>query len=123
MTAQSAIAVRRKARPMPVKASGIPPLPTMIHHKTGLASTVPNGKDNKRTSAQTELGQRVRERRGELRLSQMALADKIGLHFTFVSSVERGERNLSLQSLVRLADGLRVDPGSLVEGLRPGPEQ
>jgi transcriptional regulator with XRE-family HTH domain len=48
----------------------------------------------------------------------MALADRIGLHFTFVSEVERGERNLSLSSLLRLAEGLEVDPGELVTGLR-----
>ena len=47
----------------------------------------------------------------------MALAEKIGLHFTFVSSVERGERNLSLQSLLRLSDGLELNPASLVDGL------
>ena len=51
-------------------------------------------------------------------LSQMALAEKIGLHFTFVSSVERGERNLSLQSLLRLAEGLEMNPAELVDGLR-----
>jgi len=53
-----------------------------------------------------------------LGLSQMALAEKIGLHFTFVSSVERGERNLSLQSLLRLAEGLEMNPAELVDGLR-----
>ena len=47
----------------------------------------------------------------------MELAERIGLHFTFVSSVERGERNVSLQSLLRLADGLEVNAGSLIEGL------
>jgi transcriptional regulator with XRE-family HTH domain len=47
----------------------------------------------------------------------MALAEKIGLHFTFVSSVERGERNLSLRSLLRLADGLEVNPAALIDGL------
>jgi len=48
----------------------------------------------------------------------MALAERIGLHFTFVSSVERGERNLSLQSLLRLAEGLEMNPAELVDGLR-----
>ena len=67
------------------------------------------GRTAKRTEAQTELGRRVRERRTALALRQMALADRIGLHFTFVSSVERGERNLSLGSLLRLAEGLEVD--------------
>lgn len=53
----------------------------------------------------------------------MALADKIGLHFTFVSSVERGERNLSLASLLRLAEGLGINPAQLVDGLRWGSDE
>lgn len=68
--------------------------------------------------AQVELGARARQHREALGLSQMALADRIGLHFTFVSSVERGERNLSLASLLRLAEGLGVSPAVLVDGLR-----
>jgi transcriptional regulator with XRE-family HTH domain len=68
-----------------------------------------------------ELGRRVRARRAELGISQMALADRIGLHFTFVSEVERGERNISLSSLLRLAGGLEADPGTLVRGLRREP--
>ena len=63
------------------------------------------------------------ERRVELGLSQMALAEKIELHFSFVSSVERGERNLSLDSLLCLARGLDLDPGVLVEGLRWQPKR
>jgi hypothetical protein len=38
--------------------------------------------------------------------------------FTFVSSVERGERNLSLASLLRLAEDLEMNPAELVDGLR-----
>jgi transcriptional regulator with XRE-family HTH domain len=49
----------------------------------------------------------------------MALADRIGLHFSFVSEVERGLRNLSLESLLRIAEGLDTDAGTLVAGLRP----
>lgn len=48
----------------------------------------------------------------------MGLAERIGLHFTFVSEVERGTRNLSLESLLRLAEGLNLDPGELVRDLR-----
>ncbi len=50
-------------------------------------------------------------------LSQMDLADRSGLHFTFVSSVERGVRNPTLTTILRLARGLDVDPGELVSGL------
>lgn len=76
------------------------------------------GLASQRTPAQVELGHRVRSRRVALGLSQMALAERIGLHFTFVSSVERGERNLSLASLLALADGLDADLGELLSGLR-----
>jgi transcriptional regulator with XRE-family HTH domain len=53
----------------------------------------------------------------------MKLAEKIGLHFSFVSSVERGERNLSLMSLLRLAEGLGCNPSELVDGLRSNYKQ
>ena len=46
------------------------------------------GRSVKRYQAQTELGHRVRAIRLEYGWSQMELADRIGLHFTFVSSVE-----------------------------------
>jgi len=64
-----------------------------------------------------EFGQRVRARREKLGWSQMTLAEEVGLHFTYISSVERGERNVSLQNIVRLAVALRVDPGLLMKGL------
>jgi transcriptional regulator with XRE-family HTH domain len=62
-------------------------------------------------------GQRVREQRAELGLSQEGLAAASGLHWTFVGQVERGRRNLSLHNLLKLADALGVDPGELVQGL------
>jgi transcriptional regulator with XRE-family HTH domain len=64
-------------------------------------------------------GDRVRARRHELDLSQEALADRAGLHWTFVGQVERGRRNLSLHNLLKLAEALEIDPGKLVEGLTP----
>jgi transcriptional regulator with XRE-family HTH domain len=64
-------------------------------------------------------GDRVRARRHELDLSQEALADLAGLHWTFVGQVERGRRNLSLHNLLKLAEALKIDPGKLVEGLTP----
>jgi len=45
------------------------------------------------------------------------MAAKCGLHRTYYGSVERGERNIALQNIVRIADALDVDPGQLVEGL------
>jgi transcriptional regulator with XRE-family HTH domain len=65
-----------------------------------------------------EFGRRVRAHRTALGVSQMALAEAAGLHFTFVSSVERGRRNVTLPSIVRLAGALGVDPGELVGGMK-----
>ncbi len=58
-------------------------------------------------------GQRVRELRGSSGLSQEALAAKAGMHRTYVGSVERGERNISLSNIIRLAEALGVHPGDL----------
>lgn len=66
-----------------------------------------------------ELGARVRELRLEHGWSQEKLAERCGLHWTYVGSVERGERNLSLLNILRLAAALGVDPADLVTGLKP----
>ncbi|WP_245633182.1 helix-turn-helix domain-containing protein [Luteipulveratus mongoliensis] len=67
--------------------------------------------------ATAEFGARVRARRHELGLSQEALADRGELHWTFVGQVERGQRNLSLHNILKIAAALGVDPGELVSGL------
>jgi transcriptional regulator with XRE-family HTH domain len=67
------------------------------------------------------LGERVRARRRELGLSQQDLAERALLHWTFVGQVERGQRNLSVNNLLKLAQALAIDPGSLVTGLSPAP--
>ncbi len=61
------------------------------------------------------LGQRVRERREAAGMTQEALADAAGLHWTYVGQIERGERNLSYKNLLKLARGLRVEPGELIK--------
>lgn len=49
----------------------------------------------------------------------MAFADRVGLHFTYVSDVELGRRNVSLETILRVAAALDVDPSELVQGLSP----
>jgi transcriptional regulator with XRE-family HTH domain len=74
-----------------------------------------------RSPATQLLGERIRRHRHALGLSQEALADRCGTHWTFVGQVERGRRNLSLHNLLRLAEGLGVDPAELVRGLHAPP--
>ena len=52
--------------------------------------------------------------REERHLSQEALADLAGLHRTYVGSVERGERNVSIDNIDRLAEALSVSPAELL---------
>ena len=62
-------------------------------------------------------GERVRARRIELGLSQEAAAVRCGIHWTQLGKVERGQRSLRLETIVKIAAGLDVDPGTLVGGL------
>ena len=64
-----------------------------------------------------QLGGRIRDVRKGLGISQEELAHLSGMHRTYVSSVERGERNISVLNLLSLAGVLGVDAGDLVAGL------
>lgn len=50
----------------------------------------------------------IRRRREGMSVSQEAFADRLGLHRTYYSAIERGERNITLNTLGRIADGLEV---------------
>ncbi len=71
--------------------------------------------------ATVELGHRVHVRRVELRLSREQLAEASGTHPAYVGGIERGERNITMLTLLRLARALDVAPGALVDGIDPDP--
>lgn len=58
-------------------------------------------------------GQRVRELRLSAGFSQEELAERCGLHRTYIGGIERGERNVGVLNLLQLARALRVRPGEL----------
>ena len=58
-------------------------------------------------------GQRIRKSRKALRLSQEGFADLCGLHRTYMGGVERGERNISLVNIEKIARALRVSLSGL----------
>lgn len=63
---------------------------------------------------QRTVGRNLRAYRLERGLSQEAFADVLGVHRTYMGGLERGERNLTLKSLERIADRLEMDPLKLL---------
>jgi len=64
-----------------------------------------------------QVGAEVRRRRLAIGLSQEELAARAGLHRTYVGSVERGERNLTLSSILKIARALDAPPAALLQNL------
>jgi transcriptional regulator with XRE-family HTH domain len=63
---------------------------------------------------QRTVGENLRRLRLEQGISQEAFADQLGFHRTYIGGVERGERNLTLRTVERLADLLGVEPLELL---------
>jgi transcriptional regulator with XRE-family HTH domain len=68
---------------------------------------------------QIAVGANLRTHRLAAGMSQEAFAELIGVHRTYMGGVERGERNLTLKSLERIAERIGVDPRTLLD---PVPE-
>jgi transcriptional regulator with XRE-family HTH domain len=63
---------------------------------------------------QKVLGSRIRERRARQGFSQESFADHCGLHRTYMGGIERGERNLTIQTVSTVAKGLGITMSELL---------
>jgi transcriptional regulator with XRE-family HTH domain len=63
-------------------------------------------------------GRAVRTARLERGYSQEALAERVGIHRTYIGDVERGTRNVSLLNIVRIAEALSVPVATLFSSVK-----
>lgn len=70
-----------------------------------------------------EFGERVRALRTKRGLTQERLADLAGMHFSAIGHIERASRSSTLQTVVKLARALRVQPRDLMPRLDLPPEK
>jgi transcriptional regulator with XRE-family HTH domain len=60
-------------------------------------------------------GKKVRQYRNARGMSQEELAEESDLHRNFISKVERGEKNISLMNMAKIANALRIDLSDLLK--------
>lgn len=61
------------------------------------------------------IGGNIRHYRKALNISQEKLAEKAGLHRTYIGAVERGEKNISAKNIAKIAKELGVEPYILLQ--------
>jgi transcriptional regulator with XRE-family HTH domain len=71
-----------------------------------------------KNSSLSKFGENVRRRREVMALSQDQLADQADIHRTFISGIERGVRNPGLLSILRIAEALKTEVGTLFQGVK-----
>ena len=67
--------------------------------------------------AATEIGQRVRAARQELGISLEDLGELSEINWTTIGKIERGASSATVESLIRIATALEIDPGAFLTGI------
>ena len=80
----------------------------------GLKKELKGSHNRKKTAVRIAFGKRVREKRLALELTQEGLAERASLHTTYLSSIERGERNVALENIIAIAKALKCSPKDLI---------
>ena len=65
------------------------------------------------TNTRRNFGKRVRELRNSKGFSQESLADAANLHRTYIGSIERGEQNISIDNIAKIAKALKISLAEL----------
>ena len=68
----------------------------------------------KKTPLRIEFGKIVRSKREDMSITQELLAEKSDLTTNYIGSIERGERNVGLEVIYKLADALKTEPKNLL---------
>lgn len=63
---------------------------------------------------QVKFGKKIKNIRNKKGFSQEKLASKSGLHRTYISDIERGDRNVSIRNIEKIAKALGVKPSELL---------
>ncbi len=64
-----------------------------------------------------KFGKKVREERKKLGYSQEVLAEKAGVHRTYIGMIERGEKNITIANIQKVSKALKIKISKLTEGL------
>ncbi|MFC4271790.1 helix-turn-helix domain-containing protein [Sneathiella chungangensis] len=67
-----------------------------------------------------QLATRIRKLRHEKNWSQEELADRAGLHRTYISHIENAKREISVETLCKIARGFEIKPSELMMGIESG---
>jgi len=69
-------------------------------------------------------GDKVRQYRKSQGISQEELGERANLHYTYIGAIERGEQNLSLESIEKIANGLGISVDKLFkfQSIKPKPK-
>ena len=95
-------------------------VPSSRSIRTRIATTVPvddpssRGRHAGRVDYRRVLAENAKAARRALDLSQEALADEAAINRTYISGIERGKRNPSLDLIAKLAEALRTTPALLL---------
>lgn len=66
-----------------------------------------------------DFGKKIREERLKQGLSQEELAARVGLHRTYIGMIERAEKNITLENINKLAQGLHLEIAQLFTHSKP----